>query len=619
VVGALGSEEDPAYTAWLPGRIAEAIRLATNRLVPARIGWTEIDDWAHTNCRRWITHPDKMLEDPFGARSVRAMMHPGHENPDYIAPSGPVDPGLSLVSVQTMDGQPLALLANYSMHYFGSMPVSADYSGRFATGIGPMIGASTEGPFVAMMSQGTSGDAQWIDYSRPRRWTHTIDAFTEEIMQVVATAYQRIRYQDWAPLAMAETRLTLRRRTPDRARLAWAKQILSDLGDARPADKTAVFAREQVLLWQTPKRELKFQALRIGELGITAMPTEAFGLTGLKLKARSPLASTFNITLANGAEGYIPPVEQHQLGGYTTWPARTAGLEVGAERKILHTLLRLLEQVSGKRRRRLPTSHGPYAKAVLALRPWSYWRLDEMGPPTARDASGNKRHARYTGKLAFYLPGAQLPSCGCNDQPECPSRFSGPRINRAPHFAGGMVQAPTPDLGPEYSVSLWFWNGLAPELAPRAMRLCSLHPAPAPAEGGPTLAEAASLVLLGGAGAARLAWSDEAVPEGSHTGSSTIPPKTWHNVVVVRDQEGLRVHLNGQISPEIRVPRANHSTRRAAEFCFGGPAGSAYAGLEGKLDEISVFERALLPEEIAVLFEAARTAARAAQEGACSQ
>ena len=54
-------------------------------------------------------------------------MHPGHQSPDVIGPSGPADPGLSLLSVQTADGRPLALLANYSMHYVGSPAVSADY------------------------------------------------------------------------------------------------------------------------------------------------------------------------------------------------------------------------------------------------------------------------------------------------------------------------------------------------------------------------------------------------------------------------------------------------------------------------------------------------------------
>ena len=59
--------------------------------------------------------------------------------------------------------------------------------------------------------------------------------------------------------------------------------------------------------------------------------------------------------LANGAEGYIPPPEQHRLGGYTTWPARTAGLEVQAEPQIVDKLLQLMETLSGEKRKPLTT------------------------------------------------------------------------------------------------------------------------------------------------------------------------------------------------------------------------------------------------------------------------
>ena len=37
----------------------------------------------------------------------------------------------------------MALLANYSMHYYGSPLLSADYYGRFCEKIGPLIGADT--------------------------------------------------------------------------------------------------------------------------------------------------------------------------------------------------------------------------------------------------------------------------------------------------------------------------------------------------------------------------------------------------------------------------------------------------------------------------------------------
>lgn len=592
-VAALGSSEDPTYVRLLPGRIAESIRRASAVLAPACIGWTHVEDWDHTFCRRWITHPDKMIEDPFGARSARAMMHPGYQNPDYVSPAGPVDPDLWLFALRSPDGRPMALLANYSMHYFGSAPLSADYYGRFSAGIGALIGAPDDGPpFVGMMSQGTSGDLHWMDYSRPKRDTYTIDQFAAEMLQVAAGAYARIRFEEWVPLKMAETRLTLRRRVPDPARMTWAQDVIAAVGNRPPATKTEVYAREQLLLAQTPERELKFQALSIGHLGIAAMPTEAFALTGLKIKAMSPLESTFTIELANGAEGYVPPVEQHALGGYVTWPARTAGLEIGAEEKITHTLLELLERVAARPRRPWEERHGPYAQAVLESGPFAYWRLNEFGPPVAIDASENGRHATYEGHVAFYLPGAQSRAAERSTRPEQPSPFSGDRVNRAPYFAGGRMRAALGGLGHTYSVSLWIWLALADD-PPFAGR-CFLARESRGRDDGEYLGISGTVVAprhvffrTGGVNAER------------HVGADVIEPRTWNHVVLVRGPRAASVYLNGEL--QIPVRGGVERTQSGALLILGG-GGEGDLGFEGKLDEVSVHDRELTAKEISAQY-----------------
>ena len=64
---------------------------------------------------------------------------------------------------------------------------------------------------------------------------------------------------------------------------------------------------------------IPLQAIRIGDLGIAAIPFETFTETGLELKARVPFTPAFTIELANGSYGYLPTPEQHALGGYETW------------------------------------------------------------------------------------------------------------------------------------------------------------------------------------------------------------------------------------------------------------------------------------------------------------
>ena len=94
------------------------------------------------------------------------------------------------------------------------------------------------------------------------------------------------------------------------------------------------------------KRELKLQAIRIGDLGIAGIPCEVYGSTGLAIKAASPFSTTMNISLANGGEGYLAPPEQHKLGGYTTWRARTSCLEELAEPKIKAVVVGLLVMIA---------------------------------------------------------------------------------------------------------------------------------------------------------------------------------------------------------------------------------------------------------------------------------
>lgn len=572
VMGALGTDTNPEYAAFVHGRVVEAVEGAVRNLAPARVGWTVMDAPEFTNCRRWILRPDKVRKDPFGEMTVRAQMHPGYQNPDFIGPAGPVDPALSLLSLQSPDGRPIALLANYSMHYVGSegTVVSADYFGLFAEEMERLVGMRDGGPpFVAIMSQGTSGDLHWMDYARPRREMNPT-LYAAAMAKIAHQAYRSIEYRGTASIAMAETKLRLARRTPDARRIEWAKQLHAGMNEGRPRNQQEVYAREQLLIAAEPERELRLQALRIGDVGIAAVPNEVFGLTGLKIKAQSPLRTTFNIALANGADGYIPPPEQHVLGGYTTWPARTAGLEVNAEPKIAEAVLALLEQVSGKPRRPLTDTGGEYARTVLASKPLAYWRGGEFGGPAALDATRNGNRAMYEGGVAFYLEGPGA------------AGFSGDgTTNRAPQFAGGRLRAELKNLGTRYSVSMWFYNGMPTDVRAVTGTLFSTG-------------SHGHRLSLGGTGRAtgRLVFTAAGV---ALEGAVPIAVRTWHHAVLVRDGANVRVYLDGKTVPEIAG--AAPAGGRPGQLFIAGDDPSE--GFEGRIDEVAVYNRCLTAAEAA--------------------
>ncbi|QEF98197.1 Neutral/alkaline non-lysosomal ceramidase [Stieleria maiorica] len=567
----LGTSRDEAYIDFFVPQVAQAIVKAHQNMRPAKIGWTSVDAAEHTNCRRWITRSDRIRNDPFGASTVRAMMHPGYLNPDYVSPAGPIDPQLSVLSVVATDNDsPICLMANYSMHYFGSSSgFSADYFGEVARSLEEKLSspADAERLFVGIMSQGTSGDLHWMDYAQPHRPINRAD-YAKSIAEKVMAAYLDIQYRSDLTIAMDETRMKLRRRVPDAERLAWARTFNEKRGDRPPKDRQEVYAQQAEWVDQNRETEVVLQAVRIGELGITALPNEVYGITGLKLKQQSPLSSTFNLELANGAEGYIPPPEQLRLGGYTTWPARTAGLEVEAEPKIVEGVLSLLESVSGKKRR--PTIDPPnaYSRAVVQTRPTAYWRLGDIVVDRATDAMGS-HHATYQGGVALYLPGPDASGIGA-------------ATNRSVYFAGGSLHANIDSLPDEYSVSLWFWNGLTGGQGQPPGTLVS-RGSDAPQDVLSIVNDEHGMSVL-----AFVAGAEQ------HVASTPLATKAWHHVTLVRDGDTVRVYLDGKGKPELEVESSVLTGTTKAELVFGQ--------FDGKLDDVAVFARPLSADESSELY-----------------
>lgn len=579
-IGALGTPPDPNYVPFLKSRLIDTIVAASKSLQPARIGFAKTSAPEFTAVRRWIHRPDRIGTDPFGNPTLRANMHTARDLNAVTGESGPEDPELSLISIQTRAGEPLAVLANFSMHYFaGEQGISADYFGLFCDGVKERL--APKSAFVGIMSHGCSGDIWRRDYANPKSWEKIskIEDYARGLAQKAADALKGATYRADADIAMAEQRMTLKYRVPDKQRLAWARRVVENMGDRLPETQEEIYAREQIILHERQETEVVTQALRIGDIAIATTPTETYAITGLKIKAHSPLKNTMVIELANGGDGYIPPPEQHLFGGYNTWAARSAGLEVMAEPKITESCHLLLEKVCKRPRRQPVQSRGPAAEVIARLNPHSWYRLDEFAGPRALDSSPNQHDGIFESHVTYYLAG-----------PRSDQFCQGGEANRAAMFAGGRLRAHRMDNKGGWSVSLWAWNGMPVNAREVTGWILSR---------GHDHGQTADSIQLGLDRKGRLALQvgSPGNPFRLLPGRSQLTRWQWHHVALVCDGKSVHAYLDGK--EEVRADLPGGSTRSLPLFLGGRSDNNS--NWEGRLDEVAIFERALTAAEIAQL------------------
>ena len=350
------SDADAEYQHFLTLRLADAVQQAVANLSPAQIGWGAGSEPRHVFNRRWRMKPGVVIKDVWGNTNDVVRMNPTPGSPDLLEAAGPVDSEVPVLAVRSPDGKPIALLANYSMHYCGGVPgrtYSADYCGAFCDRIQQLLDADRQDPpFVAIMSNGTSGDCNAINFrepSKPEAPYAKIRTVANDVAEVALEAYRKIQWHERVELKAAQREIQLGVRKASTDELAMARGVLA-LATKRDGQYGGwgldVYAREWVLLDAFPDRvAVIIQTLKIGELGIAAIPCEVFAEIGLEIKKHSPLKPSFTIELANGYNGYLPTPAQHKLGGYETWRARSSYLELDASTKILETVMELFEQV----------------------------------------------------------------------------------------------------------------------------------------------------------------------------------------------------------------------------------------------------------------------------------
>ncbi len=331
----------------LESKIAQAACEAVGGLQPAqlRLGEAQVHDIASN---RRIRMPDGRLDMNFLV-----------PDPSVGTPAGPFDPQLLLLVVESLDGQPIALVANFACH--GNMLLEREHLDYCAEPfVMAMLGMEKQTPgIVGLHLPGAMGDisAYTLHRERSHRGEGRMAGFYARHLNNARAAARLI---EASPIVVRNAEFDAARRP-----LPGADDVRSDIRDLtavlddaqRRADHEATWKamrlishREALLdhIEHHATRQpipLRYRIIRVGDLAIVTCPGELFAEYGLALKAAATPRPCMVVGYADDYHGYFPALRAFEEGGYETMPSIYSLAEAAAGHRYVEQATHQLTQM----------------------------------------------------------------------------------------------------------------------------------------------------------------------------------------------------------------------------------------------------------------------------------
>jgi hypothetical protein len=335
----LGSETESVvhYTEQLPGRIANSVQAAMERLQPAQLSV------ARGHCENLSFNRRYFMRDG------TIGWNPGKLNPDIVMPAGPTDPEVGILYVEPAGaaGEPIKAIAtyvNFAMHpdTTGGTKISADWPGALRRVLNTYHGPD----HLTLVANGTCGNLNHLDVS----WNWPSGGPGEQnrigtiLGAAVFQAYKSLRPVTTGALRARSTIVQLELPPLSAEQIADAKKVVETTHDDRGTNFLRLVRAHRVLDIASrigQPHQVEVQVISLGkDLAWVALPGEIFVELGLQLKKRSPFAQTFIAELANENLGYVPDRRSFAEGNYEPASSRCVP---GAGEKLVEAAVELLK------------------------------------------------------------------------------------------------------------------------------------------------------------------------------------------------------------------------------------------------------------------------------------
>ncbi|OQB99751.1 MAG: hypothetical protein BWX80_03590 [Candidatus Hydrogenedentes bacterium ADurb.Bin101] len=262
--------------------------------------------------------------------------------------AGPIDPSLQTLSAVDMEGNLIALLVNFALHPDviggGSADfVSADWPGLLGDTISAVYGEEV----VTLLLQGTCGDINHRTHDEtvlPTGGPAKSLQLGRALAGAAMVALERAEPMTDPTLAVAAKTLSIPYYTRD---AAFFEQLdaLEKKGTTDPMEQN-VIRRGREWPHDNQMAEVPVQVLRIGGVGLAALPAEIFVRIGFEIKEWSKAPRTFVVELANDrVSSYVPDLDHADRGAYGQKPILSRWLDSGAGRHMADASIQLLYQL----------------------------------------------------------------------------------------------------------------------------------------------------------------------------------------------------------------------------------------------------------------------------------
>ncbi len=267
---------DSAYTAFVVQKLIEGVAEARARLVPARLGVGWGFSRANIN-RRGI--------DVDGKASLG------------LNPDGAVDRRIGLIRIESSEGKPLGLIANYPIHGTVLGPQSLEISGDAPGVVSQYVEEQTGAPMLFI--NGAAGNLAPIYSVYPSPGAGHLNQFRVLLGDRILEANRAVK-ETTADVKLFTGSLTVE--TPRKEGLGWAPDI----------GKYSRTTSAGLNLIRLPVRFLKINE----DIAIWSTPLELFCEISNEIRDRSPFPYTFYYGYGNGWLGYLPTADEWKHGGY---------------------------------------------------------------------------------------------------------------------------------------------------------------------------------------------------------------------------------------------------------------------------------------------------------------